>query len=1516
MTTCAALAHSRRPPAAYAFVLLSLAAACSPEREPSVAEIRRVAPSVSAPLRLLRPTADAAVGAEPPPAKPLPGSDPLVAGPVPGAAAAPLALVPGAFAPRDGLGVGTPLPGGSPFVPARLTPDPSGDVGPRHYVQAVNTHFLVLDKAGNVLYGPALLRTLWSGAGPSEGEQLCAGTNPGTKHGDPVVAHDPLADRWVISFQANDEQLPGYQCVAVSATADPAGAWRRYVFGPYTVDPDGPGPTPPVAAQNDYGKLGVWPDAYYVSYAMRDPYTLAVYGSKFCAWERERMLAGEPAREVCHQLSTVYNPPNAAGSGALPADLDGLVLPPAGTPGLFLGQRVRTGSPDLHRLVLWRFGVDWAAAPPSTALTGPVELPVAAFTYPCPVKQDPPLGTTFPWHCVPQGGLDADLLDTVGWTMMSRVAYRVLPDGSEALLANHTVDLGVAVNPQTGVRWYELRNAPGQTLASATPVIRQQGTHAPDGEWRWMGSIAMDQEGNIGLGYSVSSDLAAPTLRYTGRLAADPLGVLTQPEASPLEGVTLGSMTGSPLGAGHWGDRSALSVDPADDCTFWFTGEYLKSDGRLNWSTRIGTFRLPGCPSVRFQITPAATSVQAGQPLGFTVRAVDASGALLPSYAGTVALSVATGTASPAETTLQGGVSTVPLSATFTASGAGTITARDTAYPSRSGSAAVTVAAAAASSYQVSGLPASLGAGAPATLTLRALDPFGNLVTSYAGLAALSSTDPVGDYPVVPRFAGGAAVATPLRLFTVGSQTVTATELNAAAPLTGSATTTVVPGPAFRFDVTGLPSSVAAGAPASVTITARDRWGNVATAYAGVPALSSTDPRARFTPAAPTFTQGVATATAVHETAGLHTMTVADGTISGAASTTVTPGPATRLAVALPSSASTGVPVAISMQALDAYGNLATGYGGALTLASGAGGATFAPAPALSGGVYQGTATFTVPGPQRVTAISGALQGWADVTVAATAPATLALTFPGGVTAGVATRILVEARDGLGNRATWYDGPLALASSAGGATFAPPPAIAAGVYDGLATLTRAGLQTLTATSGVLAQQASTTVAPAAAATLAFTDVPASAVVGVPASFSLEARDAYQNLATSYAGTASLGCTDPRAIFPSQVAFSGGRGGPVQVTFGTTGAATMTATDVGAPSLTGSATLPVTSGALARYALETLPATVTAGTPLSFSVRAVDAQGNTVTGYAGPASLTATGGEVTPATLAFVDGIGGATATVTFTVSGPQGVTVADAATAAVRTSASVTVLPAAAASFSIEGLPGALVAGTAASFSISARDPFGNLATGYAGGAALEATGGTVAPAAATFSGGRSVGALSVTFTAAGSQDLTASDPGPPALAGTRTVSVLAAPASRYLFSGLPASVTAGQEAIFTLTAVDAFGNVDSAYAGTANLACTDPQATHPPTVAFRAGIAADVRVTLRTAGPQTITATDAANPLVKGQTDVNPAAAPPPPQEPQQPQGGCGCGAGASVGVEALALAALLAVRRRRRAP
>jgi hypothetical protein len=466
-------------------------------------------------------------------------------------------------------------------------PDTNGAAGATQYVQWVNVRYAVYDKTtGSLVYGPANGNTIWTGLSP------CGSSNSG----DPIAQYDKQAGRWVMMQPIFTS--PYAICVAVSTTSTWTSngiGWNRYVF------------SVPNASSNfpDYPKLSVWTDGYYLSYnSFRNGSTWQ--GPQACVMDRASMLAGKTATMQC--AST----PGTQYGSLLPSDLDGDIpgvagttaAQPAGAPNYYLALYSNT------QHTLFKFHVDWTT-PANSTFTGPVFVNVSSFNTACG-------GGT----CIPQAGTNQQL-DSLADRLMYRLAYRNF--GSyESLVVAHSVDPG---NGTSGIRWYEIRS-PG-----SSPYVYQQGTFAPDSSFRWMPSIAQDKNGDMAVGYSVSSSTMHPSISYTGRLSTDNLNTM-QSESPILSG------GGSQLPSlSRWGDYSSMSVDPSDDCTFWYTNEYLISNGTFNWSTEIASFTFPGCggtatPDFSLSATPPSQTVTAGNGTSFTLTATSLNG-----YNGTVSFS-------------------------------------------------------------------------------------------------------------------------------------------------------------------------------------------------------------------------------------------------------------------------------------------------------------------------------------------------------------------------------------------------------------------------------------------------------------------------------------------------------------------------------------------------------------------------------------------------------------------------------------------------------------------------------------------------------------------------------------------------------------------------------------------------------------------------------------------------------------------------------------------------------------
>lgn len=416
-------------------------------------------------------------------------------------------------------------------------PDTEGSVGATQYVQWVNTAFAVYDKStGAKVYpssGFAAGNTIWSG--------FSAGRCNTNNSGDPIVLYDKQAQRW-IATQFAVSTTPYYDCVAVSQTSDFTGAWNLYAYNFGTNFPD-------------YPKVGVWTDAYYWTFNIF-AHGRTFAGADLCAFDGATARNGGAAALICHQLSKSYG-------GVLPADLDGdsgasgtTLAPPSGTAEYLMN----FGSNSLN---VWRMTPNFSAG--TATVTGPTNIAVSPFTEACNGGA-----------CIPQAGTSQQL-DSLADRLMYRLSYRNF--GTYAsLLVNHSVTAGSS----SGVRWYELRDT------GSGPAVHQQGTFAPDTDYRWMGSIAQDKQGNIAVGYSISSSTVDPLIAVATRAPGDPAGVLSSE-------TTFATSTGYQKGHSRWGDYSAASVDPSDDCTIWYTQEYLTTSGDFIWSTHINHFKLGSC---------------------------------------------------------------------------------------------------------------------------------------------------------------------------------------------------------------------------------------------------------------------------------------------------------------------------------------------------------------------------------------------------------------------------------------------------------------------------------------------------------------------------------------------------------------------------------------------------------------------------------------------------------------------------------------------------------------------------------------------------------------------------------------------------------------------------------------------------------------------------------------------------------------------------------------------------------
>jgi hypothetical protein len=516
----------------------------------------------------------------------------------------------------DGLGVGMTGPHGTW---TRGNPsDNSLAVGPNHIVQIVNSRVAIFtkkgskyDTTGTALYGPVATNIFFKGFGGACENRLS---------GDAVVRYDQLADRWLFVLPifsrgdvqpnqaepakagdptqvsvpgradqpgaavplyvppppppppptpaappgappargagaARGAQPPGPQgpysmCYAVSTSNDPLGSYYRYEF----FRPLFP----------DYPRPAIWLDGYYVPSSTSDNRISETVATQkhACVADRTRMLKGQPASEQCAIVENVNFLNNA--------DIDGKNLPPSGAPNVMMAgggrQLDQIFADDV--IMTWQFHVDWKD-PLKTTVGSPTKIPVAPYHYLCDGQLT---------SCVPQAGTDRRL-DAQGDKLMQRLVYRRV-NGHESIFALHSINTEAGAG---GVRWYEFRIGGDRQL-----TLYQQGTYAPDGNYRWMASGGIDRRGNIGIGYSYGTADGFAGQRFAARLADDPLGVLTFHETTLATGEAPQTTTV------RWEDYTTLAMDPSDDCTFWYVGDYLKKDA-TTYSTAIGAFQIPGC---------------------------------------------------------------------------------------------------------------------------------------------------------------------------------------------------------------------------------------------------------------------------------------------------------------------------------------------------------------------------------------------------------------------------------------------------------------------------------------------------------------------------------------------------------------------------------------------------------------------------------------------------------------------------------------------------------------------------------------------------------------------------------------------------------------------------------------------------------------------------------------------------------------------------------------------------------
>ncbi len=1087
-----------------------------------------------------------------------------------------------------GLGFG--FPG---FSPSGTPPDTNGDVGPNHYVHIVNSSFVVLDRTdGHVLAGPMRINVPFQGFSGANG--ACATTN----QGDPLIIYDRHADRWIISqlTPVHFASGPNYECVAISRTGDPtlSSQWYRYVFGPYTVQNG-------INALNDYPKTGVWPDAYYTTYNMFTAQSAGFRGAKFVVWERAAMVAGFPAREI--EFQTFSDPRGMDGyGGALPSDWDGRFFPPANAPNLIISDdNTPAGQHGMGPVLqIWKIHVDWINPEQSTITDIPENCPPAILNGPCPILVNVnnfklPCDDTA-GNCVPQVDT-TNRLDTLGDRLMYRLPYRNFPADHESILVSRSVDPGT--NAPVAVRWYELQNPIGQTFADGQRLV-QQGTHMPnDGKYRWMMSMAQDHVGNMAVGMSQSSPNIHPEIWIAGRKFDDPPNTLPQDEVQMTQGT---SSDNTPT---RWGDYSMLVLDPVDDCTFWYTTEYMAAPqtSGFEYRTDVGNFKFDTCQANEdnygFEM-PDSVEVNTATTFNITKRHSD--GTIDDGYNGTADLRSTDPRVQglPDNVTFTAGrVDNVP--ATFQTTGFRTVIATDHSALTIQGWGNTIITGGPATSIAVlNPFPALLRSGSQGSVTFVAHDSLGNIASGYNATVDVTYSDPDHTGPATLTFVNGIGELLNVTLITTGMQTITIRD-PARPELTAVANTTVDP---YKYFFSNVPPTPTAGQPFSFHLQAMDRMRRPATTYTNrdVRMSAASDPRATFPPTV-TFTNGEADVSpATLFLAGGRTPITATDTRNAAVTSNtnaqadigqanVSPSvqPATTTTFILrvgptvdfPTAITNGSPVTVVCSARDAYNNLAN-FNGNVRFTSDDPGAELPPETTLVNGQRGGLMfRFHTDNVRRVTTTSvdePTLHGTTAGTYVH--PDHFAFDAIAGQTCA-STTVHASARLANGNLDTTYDHLGTTPSSTDtAATFNPATVTFTGGQATFGvTFSQVGQPTVRLRDNILPSLS--TVSSAANITLALTSsllfngTPSTAQIGTPVTFGLAAKNACGNPTTE--ATVHFTSDDPQASLPSDTSFAGSGGtiSNLPVTFNTAGNHNIVATKVGGGATATSSVISVT-----------------------------------------------------------------------------------------------------------------------------------------------------------------------------------------------------------------------------------------------------------------------------------------------------------------------------------------------------
>ncbi|HEY3332102.1 MAG TPA: hypothetical protein VGK19_18890 [Capsulimonadaceae bacterium] len=773
--------------------------------------------------------------------------------------------------------------------------------------------------------------------------------------------------------------------------------------------------------------------------------------------------------------------------------------------------------------------------------------------------------------------------------------------------------------------------------------------------------------------------------------------------------------------------------------------------------------------------------------------------------------------------------------------------------------------------------PAAAAVGSSPAFTVTSTDLYGHTVTTYTGTVHITSSDPSAVLPADNTLVNGTKSFN-ATLNTSGSQTISATDTVVPA-ISGTSNPIAVSGVATHFAVS-VPPSASAGTPVSITVTALDASNNVAGLYTGTVHFTSNDGSAVL-PANTTLVNGVKSLSVTFKTAGSRTLTATDtvaASINGtSAAIAVAPTAVTHLAVIVPASATAGAAFTVTVNALDAYNNTATGYTGTVHFTSTDPAGVLPANSTLVNGVKSFSVTMKTSGSRTITAtdtVTYTIAGTSAAIPVSPGPATrFVLTAPDGATAGLSFVTTVTAKDAYNNTATNYAGTVHLTSTDSAAVLPADATLTNGVKSYGIVLKTAGSRTLTATDTVTPATTGTSsaigVVPAATHHLLLT-APASATAGASFALTVTAKDAYNNTTPTYTGVVHLTSTDSAAVLPADTTLVNGTKS-FSVALKTAGSRTISATDTSVSTIKGvTGAIAVNPGPIAKFVV-TNPASATAGTAFTITVTAKDAVNNTTPSYAGMVHFTSTdSAAVLPADAALVNGT--KMFTVVLKTTGSRGITAADSVTPTIKGSSStITVVPGATTRFVIAA-PASSTAGSAFGITVTAKDAANNTTPAYSGTVHFTSTdSAAVLPADATLVNG--VKGFSMTLKTAGSRTITAADTVTAAIKGTSSaITVNPGPTTRFVVA-VPASITAGSAFGITVTAKDSVNNTTPAYSGTVHITSSDSAAVLPADATLVNGVKA-FSVTLKTAGSRTVTATDTVTAATKGTSSaitVNP---------------------------------------------